>query len=44
MVWGYVSSSQIGRLKSDVVLSRIPGSNQMTNKGNLYENLTKYCQ
>lgn len=42
-VWGHVNNSQMNRLRGREMLSRIRGSFQMTDKGKLYENITKYC-
>lgn len=43
LIWGYLNSSQASRLKGKEVLSRIPHSSEMTDKGKLYENISKYC-
>lgn len=43
MIWGYVSRPQAARMKGKEVLSRVPQSSEMTDKGKLFENLSKYC-
>lgn len=44
LIWGFLNTSQASRLKGKEVLSRVPNSSQMTDKGKLYENVSKYCE
>jgi hypothetical protein len=43
LIWGYLNSSQTARLRGKEVISRVPQSCEMTNKGKLYENIAEYC-
>lgn len=43
LIWGFVGRSQAARLKGKEVLSRVPQSSEMTDKGKLFENLSQYC-
>jgi hypothetical protein len=44
LIWGFLNSSQASRLRGKEVISRVPQSYEMTDKGRLYENVTSYCE